>query len=387
MRLTPAQRGLRDHGTTAQRTALRLLISLGRIFEADRLVPIRSAHVAGASYKTIGDSGLEFIEEFSKSGRVVVPTTVNPLGMDLERWRDQGIPEDFAVKQKRIANAYRSMGVLPSFSCTPFLIGNRPRFGDHIAWAESSAVCFANSVIGARTNREGGPSALAAAVVGATPHYGLHLDANRRATHVVDVRAAVGGFEFSLLGLHVGRIVGNGVPYFRGLRGSESDLKSLSASLAAVGACNMFHIERSTPEWRRARPSGLARIRVTDEDLEAVRSEYSTADDADIIGLGSPQLSVEELEAVAALMAAHRPRLPVYVFTSRFAKNAAADAVEQIERLGGQVLADTCLEVTPLEHLSTKVATPSGKGAVYLPTLCGQKVVLGDVKRLFERFA
>jgi len=387
VRLTPRQRELRDRGTPAQRTAMRLLIALGEVYGADRLVPIQSAHVAGASYKIVGEPGLEFIEEFARTGKVTVPTTVNPLGMDLERWREQGIPDAFAERQRKIAEAYRRMGVLESFSCTPYLIGNRPKFGDHVAWAESSAACFANSVIGARTNREGGPSALAAAVVGATPNYGLHLDSNRRATHIVDVKAKVHGMGFSLLGLLVGQEVGGGIPYFRSLEATETDLKWLSASIASTGECGMFHIERATPEWRRARPKGLPQIRVTDGDLKRIQKEFTTAEDADIIGLGSPQLSADELHVVASLMEKWKPRIPVYVFTSRAARDAALDAVQGIEHLGGKVFADTCLEVTMLEHVSAKVATPSGKGAVYLPMLCGQRVVLEDVERLFRRFA
>src|SRR5438309_6220086 len=295
MRPTPRDAALRDRGTQAQRTSMRLLIALGEIYGADRLIPITSAHIAGASYKMVGDPGLEFIEDFAKDAKVVVPSTVNPLGMDLDRWREQGISAAFAAKQLRIADAYRRMGVLPSFSCTPYLIGLRPRRGEHVAWAESSAACFANSVLGARTNREGGPSALASAVTGITPNYGLHLDGERHATTVVDVRARVRGAGFSLLGLHVGRELGEGIPYFRGIRGTESDLKWLSASIASTGDISMFHIERSTPEWRSARTKGLPRITVTERDLRDVQQEFTTGADADIIGLGSPQLSSEEL--------------------------------------------------------------------------------------------
>src|SRR5439155_248597 len=180
MRLTREQRGLRDDGTPAQRKAMQILLALSRLSEAERLVPITSAHVSGASYKMIGDPGLEFLEDFARDARVTVPTTVNPLGTDLRQWRDLGIPAEFADKQERIARAYGSMGVRPSFTCTPYLVGARPAFGEHVAWAESNAVCFANSVLGARTNREGGPSALAAAIVGATPDYGLHKDEGGR---------------------------------------------------------------------------------------------------------------------------------------------------------------------------------------------------------------
>src|SRR2546428_4102957 len=214
MRLTTRQRALRDSGTAAERTWMRLLIPLGGIYGADRLIPITSAHVSGSSYKMIGDPGLEFIEDVARDGTVVVPTTVNPLGMDPERWREQGVSEEFAAKQRRIADAYRAIGVRASFSCTPYLIGNRPSFGDHVAWAESSAACFANSVLGARTNREGGPSALAAAITGFTPNYGLHLDDERRATTGIDARGRVRGVGFSLPGLFPGEGVGGGVSHF-----------------------------------------------------------------------------------------------------------------------------------------------------------------------------
>jgi len=187
MRLTREQRRLRDDGTPAQRKAMQILLALSHLSEAERLVPITSAHVSGASYKMIGDPGLEFLEDFARDARVTVPTTVNPLGTDLRQWRDLGIPAEFADKQERIARAYGSMGVRPSFTCTPYLVGARPGFGEHVAWAESNAVCFANSVLGARTNREGGPSALAAAIVGATPDYGLHKDEGRRPTVRVKV--------------------------------------------------------------------------------------------------------------------------------------------------------------------------------------------------------
>src|SRR5205823_5447891 len=161
---------------------MQILLALGGLSEAKRLVPITSAHVSGASYKMIGDPGLEFLEDAARDARVVIPTTVNPLGTDLQQWQDLGIPPEFAAKQERIAAAYERMGVRPTYSCTPYHLGTRPALGEHIAWAESNAVCFANSVLGARTNRESGPSALAAAIVGATPEYGLHLDEGRRPT-------------------------------------------------------------------------------------------------------------------------------------------------------------------------------------------------------------
>jgi len=384
--LTEEQARLAEGGTPSERLAMRLLLALARIHGADRLLPVRSVHISGASLKTVGEPGLEFIEAFSRGGACVrVKTTVNPVGMDLERWRELGIPADFAEKQLRIVRAYEALGVEPSYTCTPYLTTNRPAFGEHLAWAESSAVAFANSVIGARTNREGGPSALASAVTGWTPDYGCHREEGRKATAVVDVDGPVRGVGFSLLGLHVGRIVGDGIPYFRGVSGDEDDLKWLSAALASAGSVPMFHIEGLTPEARGALRGGEDRLRVTGGDLDAVKRSMSTGDEPELLGFGTPQLSLAELHALADLVEEIRPKRRFWVCTSRWVRDLGRADVERLERHGGVVLADTCLEVTPLELFAGTTGTPSGKAAVYLPSLCKQKVVLEDAADLLRR--
>jgi len=387
MRLTQAHRRLLVAGTNAQRTALRILETVARISGAQRLVRIGSAHVSGASYKLMGDAGLGFLEDFARDATVAVPTTVNPLGTDLAQWRDLGVPPEFAEKQDRIARAYVAMGVQPIFSCTPYLLGIRPKFGEHLAWAESNAVCFANSVLGARSNRESGPSALAAAVVGATPDYGLHTDRGRLPTVVVTVDTKPRGIDYSLIGLVAGERVGDGLPFFRGFRGNETDLKWLGAALASSGSCAMFHLEGVTPEARKARVKGLKSVRITRADLTAAKRAHTDGTEAEMIGLGSPQLSAEELQEVARKVERRPPRIPVWVFTSRVVRDANPEAVATVERTGGRVLADTCLEVTLLEHRFGTVATPSGKGAYYLPSLCKQKVIFDDLDTLLERYA
>ena len=387
MRLTAAQGRLADEGTEAQRKSLRILRTLGDLYGAKRLVPIVSAHVSGVSYKMIGDAGLEFLEDFARDAKVAVPTTVNPMGTDLAQWQELGVPMAFADRQGRIRRAYEKMGVLPSFSCTPYLLSVRPGLGEHVAWAESNAVCFANSVLGARTNREGGPSALAAAIVGATPEYGLHTEQGRRPTVVVQVKAKLRGIDFSLVGLVAGQRVEDGLPFFRGFRGSEDDLKWLGAALASAGSCAMFHLEGVTPEARGARLRGLPSIEITRRDLVEAKRSFSDGTNADLIALGSPQLSSEELRAIAGRLGRKAPRIPVWVFTSRAVKDSNREAVALIEGHGGRVLADTCLEVTLLEHRFSTVATPSGKGAYYLPSLCKQKVILDDIEDLLERYA
>ncbi len=163
----------------AVRKSMQILVALGEIFGAKNLIDVGSVQVAGVSYHNLGDAGLEFLNSLAADGKVKVLTTLNPAGMDLENWQQLGISPDFADKQNQVIDAFERMGILISCTCTPYLIGNLPLFGEHVAWSESSAVTFANSVLGARTNREGGPSALAAAFVGKTPCYGLHLDENR----------------------------------------------------------------------------------------------------------------------------------------------------------------------------------------------------------------
>lgn len=366
---------------------MRILLVIAELSGAKRLRPITSAHVSGVSYKMIGDPGLEFLEDFARDAKVVVPTTVNPLGTDLRQWRELGIPPEFAEKQARIAHAYETMGVRPVFTCTPYLVGVRPGLGEHVAWSESNAVCFANSVLGARTNREGGPSALAAAVVGATPDYGLHTDEGRQPTVIVKADVKPHGIDYSLIGLAAGERVGDGLPFFRGFRATEADLKWLGAALASSGSCGMFHLSGVTPEARKARTKGLRTITITRSDLKDVKREYTDGAEADLIALGSPQLSVDELREIAGLVERTPPRIPVWVFASRSVRDSAPEAVASIERRGGRVLADTCLEVTLLEHRFGTVATPSGKAAYYLPSLCKQKVILDAVETLLERYA
>ncbi|WP_457741713.1 aconitase X, partial [Thermococcus sp.] len=174
-----------EYGYALQK-AMEILVALGEVYGAERLIPIKSAQIAGVSYKNLGEAGLEFLRDFVKAGaKVSVYTTLNPAGIG---------NEEFMEKQKEVLELYRMMGIEVTSTCTPYYGANLPKFGDHLAWSESSAVSFANSIIGARTNREGGPSSLASAIVGKTPEYGLHLDENRKATVKVKVEAKVKSF-------------------------------------------------------------------------------------------------------------------------------------------------------------------------------------------------
>jgi predicted aconitase len=227
-----------DLGSGVQK-AMEILTALGTIYGADDLVPVTSVQVAGVSYKNLGDAGLEFLADWAAQGaRVRVPTTLNPAGLDLDGWRELGFDADFADKQARVIQAFAAMGIRTTCTCTPYFVGNVPRQGDHVAWAESSAVSFANSVLGARTNREGGPSALAAAITGRTPRYGLHLPENRRARLVVDVRCPVQSLaDFGALGAMVGRVARNRVPYLK--FGVASSVFRVAGSELRVASCGL----------------------------------------------------------------------------------------------------------------------------------------------------
>jgi len=360
--------------------AMEILVALGKIYDADKLIPIESAQIAGVSYKTMGDAGLEFVEDFSKNAEVKVRSMMNPAGMDLER---KGIESDeFREKQLRLVEAYSSMGVEVTCTCTPYLIGNRPKEGTHLAWSESSAVSFANSVLGARTNREGGPSALMAAVIGKTPNYGLHIKENRAPDIVFDVDYDA---PPALLGYLVGREVGDNIPYFKGIRPGEDGLKSLGAAMAATGSVALYHVDEVTPESKDFFLDGIERIPIEKEDIEKVRDELTIELEPDVIVIGCPHLSSEEIILVAALLKGREKKNgpDLLVYTSRKIKQDNPKAVSIIEDYG-EVISDTCMVVSPLEEKYSTAATNSGKAAAYLPKLAHQRAIYADLETLME---
>jgi len=391
MELTGTEQGLLD-GERGEVTArlMRLLVSLGDIFGAGRMAPVGSAQVSGISYKSIGDPGLEFLEDLASQGvRVTVPTSLNPAGMDLEGWRELGVPEAFAVKQQRIMAAFRAMGIDAPPTCTPYLIGSVPRPGEHVAWAESSAVSFVNSVLGARTNREGGPSALAAAVCGCTPLHGLHLEENRRPALLVEVEASLdSNADYGALGYALGKKLRGAIPYILGLEGAGRDnLKSLGAAMAASGSVALYHAHGVTPEAAEVPIEGLERIRVGQDELDELAAGLDARETPDLVVTGCPHASLEEVAAVARQVGGRKLRVPVWICTSRVIKNRAGanGDLALIEAAGGRIVADTCMVVSPLEEMDYGVTSvDSGKAANYLPGFCRQKVNFRDLHDIIE---
>ncbi len=387
-----------DAGPAVQK-AMRIIIALAEVYDAAALVPVASAQIAGVSYKNLGDAGLEFLEEWAAQGaRVCVPAFMNPAGMDLQRWREMGIAPEFARQQQRVIAALTAMGVAPTCTCTPYLVGYAPRAGEHLAWSESSAVSYANSVLGARSNREGGPSALAAAITGRTAACGLHLAEYRRATHVVEVRCSLRSeTDYGALGYLVGRQVGDGVPYFRLLADSETQFlqetgflahqehwMALGAAMGASGAVALYHVEGVTPEAPSALPTGALPTMIIDSLAEGYVALDSPLEAIDFVSVGCPHSTLADVRRVAELLGGKRVTATLWITTSRGVYQAAEQAglVGRIEAAGARVFADTCPVVAPVEEMGFRgMATNSAKAAFYAPMHSGLQRRLGTLEQ------
>ena len=365
-----------EYGETI-RKSMDILVALGDIYGASGLVDITSAQVSGVSYKTIGEAGLEYLQDLAKdeSAKAAVNASLNPPGTDLDNWEELGFPEYFAIKQNEIVDAYADLGILKTCTCTPYLVGNVPRFRDHISWSESSAVAYSNSVIGARTNREGGPAALAAAIVGKTPLYGFHLEENRKANMVVNVSTELNGADFGALGYIIGKAVGGGIPYFKMQNTpNNNDLKTLGAALASSGSVALYHVEDVTPEYDLNREEDIDDIMfVSDKDILETRESLTTTDkDIDLVCLGCPHASLEEIKQVATVVQGKTIKNKLWICTSVSVK-ATADRMgytQIIEAAGGNVVCDTCMVVAPIEEMGFEViGVNSAKAANYVPLL------------------
>jgi predicted aconitase len=373
----------------AAATLLELIVTLGEVFGAEKLVPVESAHISGVSYTSLGEAGLEWLEEQADLGaRVRMRTTMNPAGMDMDRWREMGVPEEFADGQERIIKTFSRIGVEPTCTCTPYLVGHVPRFGSQIAWAESSAVCFSNSVIGARTNRESGPTTLASAVTGLAALYGYRLDENRRPGAIVDVAVELEDtMGYSALGYLTGRRLGTTVPYFRGLgEPSLESKKALGAACATSGGIALWHGEGVTPEAEEMRRhlDGLEVITVEQSDIEEEVARLTKPLDDPIIALGCPHSTLGEIEEIAGLVQGRDFGGRLWVFTSRgvYAEAERAGHVRAIEDAMGRVYRDTCMVIAPLREMGwTEVATNSFKAGHYMAGM-GMETRMGTIREL-----
>jgi predicted aconitase len=378
----------------ATRKAMEILVTLGTIYGAERMVPVSSVQIAGVSYDNLGEAGLHFLTEMADGGgKARVLTTLNPAGMDIENREALGISAAFAEKQERVLKAFERMNVITTCSCTPYLFGNTPHYGEHIAWAESSAVCYANAVLGARTNREGGPSALATALTGVTPAYGYHLDVNRIPSITIQVEGEVTrSDEFGALGKAIGEklegLGGKAVPYIRGVRkASVEALKSFCASLATYGGTGLFHMEGVTPEAAQmSAPTAL--VVISPQDIGAAYQSLfdPTKNEVDFVTLGCPHLSIKEIARIAELLEGKVVKKEFWITTARPTKQIAdrMGYTEIIEASGAKFAADTCCVVAPIKGRFNVMATDSAKACYYAYAKNKFKTVLKPFDQVVE---
>jgi predicted aconitase len=382
-------------GTNGEAAALamRIVLEIAEVVGADRLIDVSSAHVDGCLYH--GTAGLEFAERLVAGGaRVSVPTTLNVGYLDLlhpERYR--GDPET-AAKARRQMDAYVAMGCRPTWTCAPYQLAERPTFGEHVAWAESNAIVFCNSVLGARTDRYGDFIDICAAITGRVPFAGLHRDDARRAALVlrlagVPSRLLASDALYPVLGHVVGREAGTEVAAIVGLptRASEDRLKALGAAAASSGSVAMFHAVGITPEAPTLEGATggteVPELEVTLERLRSARDELQTAagDKLRAVCVGTPHASLAEVERLAALLNGARTRVPLWVNTGR---EVLADAelrgfASSLSSSGVNIVTDTCTYLTPLVG-DGPVMTDSAKWAWYAPANIGVDVVFGSIE-------
>lgn len=357
----------------AKALAMRVVVKVGEALQAERLVAIKSAHISGISYKNIGDEGLKFLEQLAEKGaRFSVPTTLNPGAFDLAEWRGMNVDEKVLRGQLRIIDAFRRMGASITLSCTPYLYADIS-YGDHLAWSESNAVLYANSVVGARTNRDGGPLALFEAIAGRAPLAGLHLEENRRPSLLVDFTSVSEMVEekgiLSVAGLVTGRIAGAAVPLVKGLRFNGSDdLKLFLAAAGATGGTGLVLLDGISPDLRFARWTPVEVVEKVSVEWRMLQEEierYNGAEEG-VVVLGCPHLSAGELRAVIDWLRRHgRPKRKLILFTSRVAAGEAERRAA--EEVGAELFTDTCMVVSELSrYAGRELVTDSGKAAFYL---------------------
>jgi predicted aconitase len=369
----------------AIKKSMEILVALGEIYGAKKLVDVTSVQIAGVSYDNLGDAGLEYLAELAKDGKVKVLTTLNPAGMDLENWEALGMTKEFADKQKAVIESFSQMGVKTTCTCTPYFIGNKPEQDQNVAWSESSAVAYCNSVLGARTNREGGPSALASALTGKTPEYGMHLDENRNAQVKVLVETEIKETQnFGALGRVIGEKIKNKPAYIVGIKqASVEELKSFGASIATYGGAAIFHIEGITPNKT---PIPTEEIIVTKKEIEKALASWNDDCEVDFVSVGCPHCSLKELEKVAKLLEGKKVVKEFWVTTARPIKKEAETLgyVKTIEDSGAKFACDTCCVVSPIKGRFKCLATDSAKGCYYGAAKNNFKVKIMSIENLVK---
>jgi len=384
------------------RMAMRIIVRMAEVLGAEGLMDISQAHIDSTIY--LGEAGLEFAERLAGyQVKVKVPTTLNVSAVDEHGWQEWDVPGDWADKARRQMIAYQGMGCIPTWTCAPYQTEHAPVFGQQIAWGESNAIVFANSVIGARTERYPDLLDICAAITGRVPAVGLHLTENRAGSvlvRLIDIPLRLQSDDsfYPVLGHALGKAAGERVPVIEGMeiRPHEDQLKALGAAAASSGSVALFHIVGITPEAPTLEAAFQGReplraIEVTLADLRAARSELTSAagDELDMVVLGSPHFSVAEFQRLAPFLSGRRrhPRVELLVTTSR-AMAALADKaglLAPFRAFGGRLTVDTCILASPmLPPEIQRLMTNSAKYAYYAPGLLKTQIVFGSTQDCVE---
>ena len=374
------EKGLDGKYGEALASSYRILVAIGEATGAKKLVPVTWAHISGVNYNTIGDGGMRFLEKFSNTARVAVRTTINPMGYD--KTKPEGIPAAFQERQQSIATSYERMGTTPSFTCTPYEVFDIPQKGTAVSFAESNAAVFSNSLLGLMTNKESALSALASSVTGKTPLSDLRLEEARSPKISIetdfDFRTEL---DYGLLGYFAGKSVKDSCVALNSISRLDTiQAKALCAAIGTSGSCGMFTFGGKSKE----------KILFGKKEAQSVMDELSTADDADIITLGSPQLGMNELGLLAKLTEFKKFTKRCIVFCSRAIYNDAIKIglASKIEKSGADFRCDSCTCLTPYvtKDKYDAVITNSVKGAYYLSKSNKVKVALKDIKTIAEEY-
>jgi len=391
-----------QHGEAA-RMAMRILVRMADVQDAAEMMDVSQAHIDGCGL--LSETGLEFAETLAaKGGKVSIPTTLNLGPLDLQNWKRFGVDEDFAAKAIRQAKAYTDMGCIPTWTCAPYQSYLTPRFGQQIAWGESNAICYANSVLGARTNRYGDFIDICAAITARVPKCGLHLKQNRKGQillRLVDIDPDImhSNAFYAVLGHLIGSVSEDKIPVIEGIPQdvSSDQLKALCAAAASSGSVALFHAIGVTPEantleeaFKGEKPEQI--IDINPSDLQKSRADLSTApegDKLDLVVLGCPHFSFDEFRQLAALIRAKtekgktlRPDVKFIVISCQtsYALLRRSEFFNVLTEFGVEVTLDTCIFHTPMVSPATKVImTNSGKCAYYAPGQLGVKVAFGSM--------
>ena len=386
-----------DHGP-ATKMAMSILVRMAQVADAKELLDITNAHIDSTVY--IGDAGLEFAERLAGLGaKVSVPTTLNVSGLDEYHWQEWAVPNEWAKQAHRQMLAYQSMGTIPTWTCAPYQTEMKPAFGQQIAWGESNAIVFANSVLGARTERYPDMFDICCAITGRAPAIGLHLTENRAGNLLLQLQDIPEALQHSddfypVLGQLVGKISLDKIPVIAGMKvkPNEDQLKALGAASASSGGVALFHMVGVTPEALTLESAFQGKqsqetIIVTMEMLRESRRALTHTDSEklDMVVLGSPHFSLAEFKQLAPLVAGKQKHAGVkfLVTSSRAMTQLAKQAgfLDTLKAFGAQLTVDTCILTTPMLPAEIKyLMTNSAKFAYYAPGLLGKQITFGSLK-------